>query len=266
MLPIQRMISLYNNSSRNGNSIKYIVLHYTGNSTDTARANVNYFNTANRNASAHYFVDNNSIWQCVEDSRASWNCGDGRGRYGITNSNSIAIEMCCTGGVVSARTEQNALELTKYLMKKYNVPADRVVRHYDASRKICPNWSANNWSRWWAFKQKLGGSVSVPNIVNNNYNSGNSWISSLQSECNRQGFSNQSVDGIAGPKTLAGCPTLKQGARGNITKLLQQKLGVSADGIFGPNTKNAVINYQRNHGLIPDGIVGTNTWKSLLGL
>ena len=93
-----------------------------------------------------------------------------------------------------------------------------------------------------------------------------SWVARLQEECHKQGFSNQKVDGIAGPNTLNGCPMLKQGARGNITKLLQEKLGISADGIFGANTKAAVISYQKANGLSADGIVGPNTWKKLLGL
>ena len=93
-----------------------------------------------------------------------------------------------------------------------------------------------------------------------------SWVARLQEECNKQGFSNQKVDGIAGPNTLNGCPMLKQGARGNITKLLQEKLGISADGIFGANTKAAVISYQKSNGLSADGIVGPNPLKKLLGL
>ena len=102
--------------------------------------------------------------------------------------------------------------------------------------------------------------------------SGNDWIKRLQAECNKQGFSNQTVDGIPGPNTLKGCPLLKEGARGNITKLVQEKLtnlGYSTngvDGIFGSGTKSAVIKYQRAKGLSADGIVGQNTWKRLLGL
>ena len=95
---------------------------------------------------------------------------------------------------------------------------------------------------------------------------GDDWVRRLQQECNSQGFSKQKVDGIAGPATLAGCPVLKNGAKGNITKLLQEKLGISVDGIFGNETKKAVIKYQKNKGLSADGIVGQNTWKSLLGL
>ena len=53
MLSIERKISSYNYSSRNGNSIKYITLHYTGNKGDTAKNNVDYFYGGDRSASAH---------------------------------------------------------------------------------------------------------------------------------------------------------------------------------------------------------------------
>ena len=95
------------------------------------------------------------------------------------------------------------------------------------------------------------------------------WVRELQQECNNQGYSNQKVDGVGGPATLAGCPTVRQGARGNITKLIQERLvslgyntnGV--DGIFGAGTKAAVIAFQESRGLSADGIVGQNTWRKL---
>lgn len=101
---------------------------------------------------------------------------------------------------------------------------------------------------------------------------GDDWIRRLQEECNKQGFSNQKVDGYPGPNTLKGCPIMREGARGNITKLLQEKLvsfgyntnGV--DGIFGMGTKAAVIAFQKSKGLSADGIVGQNTWRKLLNL
>ena len=94
----------------------------------------------------------------------------------------------------------------------------------------------------------------------------NDWILRLQKECNIQGFSSQGEDGIAGPNTLAGCPLAKPGAQGNITKLIQEKLCIPADGIFGSDTEWAVKNFQSNHNLSADGIVGANTWRVLLGL
>lgn len=149
---------------KGGNKVEYIVIHDTGNKTDSDEGNANYFCTGSRNASAHYFVDDDSITQVVDDKNGAWHCGDGNNRYGIHNRNSIAIEQCRVNGVVTATTEKNTLDLVVMLMKKYNVPLDKVVRHYDASRKNCPS-SFNldkKWTRWYAFKDKLKAMVSQP--------------------------------------------------------------------------------------------------------
>lgn len=52
----------------------------------------------------------------------------------------------------------------------------------------------------------------------------------------------------------------------SLTAFIQNRLGIEADGKFGKNTKAAVINYQKLTGLKPDGIVGVNTYKKLLGV
>ena len=115
--------------------------------------------------------------------------------------------------------------------------------------------------------------VEIPSTNNeSSSNNGDNWVRRLQEECNKQGFSNQTVDGIPGPNTLKGCPIMKEGARGNITKLLQEKLislGYNTngiDGIFGSGTKAAVIAFQKSKGLLPDGFVGENTWRKLLNM
>lgn len=101
---------------------------------------------------------------------------------------------------------------------------------------------------------------------------GDDWVRRLQQECNNQGFSKQNVDGIPGPATLAGCPVIRKGAKGNITKLLQErlvKIGYNTngiDGIFGSGTYSAVREFQKTRGLSSDGIVGQNTWRKLLNL
>ena len=114
--------------------------------------------------------------------------------------------------------------------------------------------------------------VDPPVITKPIINNTDSWIKRLQQECNKQGFSNQIIDGIAGSNTLNGCPMVKKGARGNITKLLQEKLvslgyntnGV--DGIFGSATDNAVRLFQKSNRLLVDGIVGKNTWRKILNI
>lgn len=113
------------------------------------------------------------------------------------------------------------------------------------------------------------------NTANSIVQQGNSgvssnWVRRLQEECNKQGFSNQVVDGIPGTNTLAGCPTLKYGAQGEITRLLQERLvelgydtnGV--DGIFGQETLNSVRDFQKNKMLFNDGVVGMCSWSQLL--
>ena len=63
-----------------------------------------------------------------------------------------------------------------------------------------------------------------------------------------------------------GRPTLRRPATGEQVKQVQTKLGVVADGNFGPKTEAAVRAFQRDHGLVPDGIVGPNTWAALDGV
>jgi len=60
-------------------------------------------------------------------------------------------------------------------------------------------------------------------------------------------------------------PTLRRGARGNDVIILQQSLGIPADGNFGPQTEAAVRTFQARKGLDADGVVGPQTWGALLG-
>lgn len=159
MLQVQQKFIKYNyNVGRCGNSIKYIVIHDTGNTGKGANANSHYiyFNGGDRQSSAHYFVDDSNIVQLVADTNTSWHCGDGGGKYGITNANSIGVEICINSDGNYDKAVSNAVDLTKSLMKKYNISINNVVRHYDASRKSCPNtMSANCWAKWNTFKSKL---------------------------------------------------------------------------------------------------------------
>jgi hypothetical protein len=101
--------------------------------------------------------------------------------------------------------------------------------------------------------------------------SSDSDITILQQELNKQGFRDKNgniliVDGVAGELTLSACPTVKSGAVGMLTQWIQHKVGVTIDGVFGEDTRQAVIVYQENMSLDGDGIVGINTWRKLIGL
>jgi N-acetylmuramoyl-L-alanine amidase CwlA len=153
--------------------IKYIVIHYTANNGDTAKNNADYFaNNGNILASAHYFVDENAVWQSVKDTDTAYHCGT-TGVYKhplCRNTNSIGIEMCSRKDAngkyyFKDATVKNAADLTKELIKKYNIPKENVIRHYDVTGKVCPAPMVTDESLWKEFKSML---TSKPKLVSGN--------------------------------------------------------------------------------------------------
>lgn len=179
------------NTSPRSEKPRYIVIHYTGSLGD-AKANVDYYNrlTTTR-ASADFFIAyDGTVYQYNNDidKRYTWAVGKkwydgshGATLWGIANnSNCINIEMCVkskTGKAADANsaawyfenaTVNAAIELTKYLMQKYNIDADHVVRHYDVCGKYCPgivgwNGASGSDAKWLEFKSKLGNTTSSAN-------------------------------------------------------------------------------------------------------
>lgn len=168
-------------------SVKYIVCHYTagGKPNGGALANLNYFKNGSggRAASAHYILDNNYIYEYADPATSCcWHCGDGKGKYGITNQNSIGIEVALEGNVPYSDQEiANLTWLVGKLMGQFNVPADHVVRHYDASRKACPLYYTPSGkggnSAWQALHQKITGSSTTLN--SSDYTSNSSGYSEV---------------------------------------------------------------------------------------
>lgn len=134
--------------------IEFLVMHYFG-AFGTARKNTNYFKDVYREASAHYFVDEKEIWQCVEDKDIAWHCGDDRDKDGpfkgiCTNFNSLSIEMrpnkinkhriyaSDKDWYFEQEVIDNSIKLARYLIDKYDIPYDHVIRHHDVTGKYCP--------------------------------------------------------------------------------------------------------------------------------
>lgn len=141
---------------RANRSVKYIVIHNTG-TTASAKNNCQYFRTGNRDASADYFVDTDgSIWKYNGNCAGfySWHCGDGGGAYGITNYNSIGIEVVSAGTAFTSAQITSLNKLVRAIAEDYGVSLSNVVRHYDASRKSCPSYYVNN-ARWNDLKSKI---------------------------------------------------------------------------------------------------------------
>ena len=147
------------NRTKRSQKPQYIVLHDTGNPGKGANADAhfNYFNGGDRQSSADFFVDSTQVLQVNDyNTYYTWHCGDGKGKYDITNSNSIGIEICVNPESNYDMAFQNTVSLVKHLMSELSIPIERVVRHYDASRKNCPaSMSANGWALWNTFKTQL---------------------------------------------------------------------------------------------------------------
>ena len=187
---IKNNFSAVHTSQRNGRKPDYIVIHYTAGVTSRAGSALNvsnYYKNSN-DVSADFTVDDEDIVQYNGDirNRYTWHCGGKK--YGTkggsffgkcTNANSIGVEICSTnstGKMQNANDKSysftpaavaNAAQLVKKIMAEYNIPADRVIRHYDVNGKPCPGiigWNAESGSeeQWHKFKAQLtDGAVSA---------------------------------------------------------------------------------------------------------
>lgn len=233
-------------------TVKYIVLHYTGNYADSAENNAIYFSGANRECSSHFFVDEQDIYLSVPMNCRAWHCGDTSYRHSqCRNSNSIGIEMCCSGNYkVSETTKNRAIGLVVALCYEFGIKAEDVdtyvLRHYDVTGKKCPAQMAGENNAEWkefkdAIKAALGGTIKEE--------------------------PNQEVCDVK-------LPVLGKGDEGKSVEALQGLLiykgyncgGYGADGDFGTGTEKSVKQYQKDNGLSADGIVGKKTWSMLLGV
>ena len=176
----------------------WIVIHNTGGGT--ASSAYNWFNNPqNGKTSAHYCVDDTQIIQCLEDSwKGHHTRGDGvlyndkyrpAGADGVSNSNSIGIEVADWGGKYDKakfdKAVENAIDLTISLMKKHNIDVNHVVRHGDTQNKDCPMYIMKE-NKWGYFKEQLanrtGGQIienpnpSAPGSVNGTVLNGSGYV------------------------------------------------------------------------------------------
>lgn len=175
--------------------IKYLAIHYTaGSSSGKGRARAIKHVFEERKASADFAVDDFEMVQFNPDIKNyyCWAVGDKKttaeGGASVTdgrNTNTISIEVCSTlkkgtslakanhtGWSYTDAALNNAVKLAKILMKKFNIPVERVVRHYDISGKLCPGLvgynngplynedgtktgKKNNSDKWKEFKERL---------------------------------------------------------------------------------------------------------------
>lgn len=136
--------------------VKYIVLHYSANTGDTARNNLAYFARETPGTSAHYFVDRTEVCQSVPEAAAAQHVGGKTRKHpDCRNANSIGVELCDSVDGVPPETRALALDLVRDLMHRYHIPPERVLRHYDVTGKLCPLPWVKHPDDWWSFVGNL---------------------------------------------------------------------------------------------------------------
>ncbi len=186
-MKIKNKFGSKNFTAKKNREIKYIVVHYTAGVTSKSGSALNtavWFASGKASTSSDFIVDDTDIVQYNEDikNKYTWHCGgvfypqSKGGKYyrKCTNANSIGIEVCSvnsTGEMQNANDKSysftdsainNTVLLVKYLMEKYAIPAENVIRHYDVTGKPCPgiigwNLDSGSESAWNVFKKSIGG-------------------------------------------------------------------------------------------------------------
>jgi N-acetylmuramoyl-L-alanine amidase len=220
---------------------KGMVVHETATPNATAENEQKYFagGAGGRQASAHAFIDYDSIVRTIPFNEQAWHAG------ATANHNYIGIELCHFDDEDKfnevykravwffADTFVNYLHIT-------TVTTDNLMSHAEVSAK----WHETNHTDPVSYFKAHGKSVDM-------------FRADVQKEINNM---------IAPPVVpycgyLLSTKLVKQ-SDANV-RAVQKALGINADGRFGNQTKAAVIAFQKAHGLTSDGIVGSATWACL---
>lgn len=280
----RRIANKKNYGGKRGTSdIKYLVYHYTGNDGDSDENNAKYFENNIVQASAHYFVDDDSVTQSVLDDYVAWSVGGkkypntkGGTLYGkCTNKNSLSIELCDSVRNGKYDFTENTLKLAAELgrekMRQYNIPIDRVIRHYDVVGKICPKPFVDDEKAWQEFKKRLDSNYKpVSKDESNGIAVDGSWGPATTRAT--QKLLGTVVDGIisnqptANKKYLYAAHTSTwqfkskgYNAGSNMVRALQKLIGAKVDGWFG---KNSVLCLQKFLGVKQDASMGPATVRA----
>ncbi len=164
MFPItQRFITGHCRPYRKLERVTAVIIHWTANTRRGAgaMANRNYFSSSPKTpegkpiyASAHFCVDSISIVQCLPEDEVGYHVGSSRpykpdgirikGNSSSPNNVTIGIEMCVNEDGDFNITRSQTIELTRYLVQKYNISRINVLRHFDITGKDCPKMMLDN--------------------------------------------------------------------------------------------------------------------------
>lgn len=154
-------INPYSRSGEKQNKLEYLVLHWVGNAGSSAVANRNYFEnlryTHKTYASSQYIVGlEGEKMHCIPDDEVAFHSGS----YSM-NRKSIGIEVCHPDwdGKFNEKTYDSLVELCAELCKKYEIPINNVIRHYDVTGKNCPKYYVEHEEAWEQLKQDINNKI-----------------------------------------------------------------------------------------------------------
>lgn len=160
-----------------------IAVHYVGNPNTSAIANRNYFENQKNGGtyvSSHYVIGlQGEIIQCIPLDEISY-CTN------HANSYSVSIECCHPDrtGKFNEETERSLAELCVFLLEKFGLGVDDIIRHYDVTGKQCPlYWSPTKYqsaevanARFKAFKDRVAAMIKKNKPPDDVENAGGSFM------------------------------------------------------------------------------------------
>lgn len=265
-------ISKYNSPNYDkGNKPKYIVIHHWGADGQNFNAVVNWLCNPKAGVSAHYVVGGNKCACIVAESNVAWHAGN----Y-YYNSHSIGIE--CRPEM-DKETYKTVIE-TVAMIYKHQKKVLPVIGHKDIVNTQCPGRYYSHLKDIQKQATALYKKGVKPTVSNNGSSSSNNgkltvdgkfgtksckalqkWLDSKYSDGELSGQ-------LTGQKkyilNMAYCCSFEGGGSSTV-KLLQKKVGVTADGLLGANTIKALQKYLNKKGykLTVDGYAGAKTVEAL---
>lgn len=248
-----------------------VVIHNTANDA-SAENEIRYMHSNNKSVSFHFAVDDKEAVQGIELNRNAWHAGDGNGKG---NREGIAIEICYSksGGERFEKAQRNAAELTARILEERGWGLERVTKHQDYNGKSCPHRTLEEYGWEYFIGLVREAMTGEKNAEGGEKKEGTNRILKWQEAAIADGFKfpKYGADGIWGSECegvakKAICKKRSVYKYQSLTKIVQEAVGVTADGKFGNESYGAVIRFQKANGLSADGEVGIKTWKKILGV
>lgn len=151
---VTEMLIPVDGTSRRGvelEGVNNIVLHYVANPGTTAVQNRNWYANPQSEVSSHFLVGiDGEVILCVPLSEKSSASNE-------RNRDTISIEVCHEDetGQFSEAAYQSVVKLCAYLLERYGLHEEDIIRHYDVTGKLCPLYFVENEAAWEKLKQDV---------------------------------------------------------------------------------------------------------------